>query len=82
MEKRIGAAVILIENKAAIPQLNEIISQHSQIIIGRQGVPLPTKGVNVITIIFEGTTDNIGALTGQIGKIKGLQIKSATLKSL
>ena len=82
MEKRIGAALILIEEKAAIPHLNEIISRHSQIIIGRQGVPLPNKSVSVITLIIEGTTDDIGALTGQIGKLKGLQIKSATLKSI
>ena len=81
MEKRIGAAIILIEDKSAIPHLNEIISRHSEIIIGRQGVPLPSKGVSVITLIFEGNTDDIGALTGQIGRIKGLQIKSATLKT-
>ncbi|MDD2563180.1 MAG: hypothetical protein PHU27_03060 [Salinivirgaceae bacterium] len=82
MEKRIGAALILIEDKAVIPHLNEIISRHSQIIIGRQGVPLPNKSVSVITLIIEGTTDDIGALTGQIGKLKGLPIKSATLKSI
>jgi putative iron-only hydrogenase system regulator len=82
MEKRIGAAIILVEDKSAIPQLNDIISRHSHIIIGRQGVPLQNKGVSVITLIFEGTTDDIGALTGQIGRLRGLQIKSASLKAI
>ena len=54
MEKRIGAAIILIKDKSSTTQLNEIISRHSNIIIGRQGVPLPNKGISVITLIFEG----------------------------
>lgn len=82
MEKRIGAAIILIKDKSSTTQLNEIISRHSNIIIGRQGVPLPNKGISVITLIFEGSTDDVGSLTGQIGRLQGLQIKSATLKSL
>ncbi|HOG20177.1 MAG TPA: hypothetical protein PKW37_07030 [Salinivirgaceae bacterium] len=82
MEKRIGAAIILIKDRSSATQLNEIISRHSNIIIGRQGVPLPSKGISVITLIFEGSTDDIGSLTGQIGRLQGLQIKSATLKSL
>jgi putative iron-only hydrogenase system regulator len=82
MEKRIGAAIILVEDKSAIPHLNDIISHHSHIIIGRQGVPLQNKGISVITLIFEGTTDDIGALTGQIGRLRGLQIKSASLKAI
>ena len=81
MEKRIGAAIILVEEKAAVPQLNSVISKHSEIIIGRQGVPMNNRDVSIITLIFEGTTDEIGSLTGQIGRIQGLQVKSATLKS-
>lgn len=81
MEKRIGAAIILVEEKTAVPQLNNIISNHSDIIVGRQGVPMNDRNMSVITLIFEGTTDQIGSLTGQIGRIKGLQVKSATLKS-
>lgn len=80
MEKRIGAAIILIEDKSSSAQLNSTISRHSHLIIGRQGIPLPDKGISIITLIIEGNTDEIGAMTGQIGRIKGLQIKSVLLK--
>jgi hypothetical protein len=39
MEKRVGAALIQVENRENVQMLNEIISKHSQIIIGRQGLP-------------------------------------------
>lgn len=79
MEKRIGTVLILIENRDNVQLLNEVISKHSQIIIGRQGLPR-SNGINVISLIFEGTTDEIGSLTGQLGRIGGIQVKSVLLK--
>jgi len=80
MEKRIGTALILIESKENVHILNDIISKHSTIIIGRQGLPR-SNGQSIISLIFEGTTDEIGSLTGQLGRLKGLQIKSVVLKN-
>ena len=80
MEKRIGTALILIESKENVHILNEIISKHSEIIIGRQGLPR-SNGQSIISLIFDGTTDEIGSLTGQLGRLKGLQVKSVVLKN-
>jgi metal-responsive CopG/Arc/MetJ family transcriptional regulator len=35
----------------------------------------------VISLVLEGTTDEIGSLTGQIGRINGVQTKSVLLKN-
>jgi putative iron-only hydrogenase system regulator len=80
MEKRVGTALILIENRESIQHLNDIISKHSQIILGRQGLPRST-GQSVISLVLEGTTDQIGSLTGQLGRIRGIQVKSVLLKN-
>lgn len=80
MERRIGAALILVEDHAAIVTLNKILSNHSQIIMGRQGIPLKDRSISVISLVLEGTTDEMGALTGQIGRIRGLQVKSVLTK--
>ena len=80
MEKRIGTAIILVENKDCISQLNQILLNHSSIVIGRQGIPFRNHGVNIISLVLEGTTDEIGSLTGQIGRLNGLQVKSVLLK--
>lgn len=76
MEKRIGAVTILIENRDSIPGLNELLTQYGDIILGRQGLPLRPKGIHLISLIVEGTTDQIGAMTGKIGRLPGLQVKS------
>ena len=80
MEKRIGTAIIRIIERESAGQLNTILSRHSNIIIGRQGLPR-TDGTSVISLVLEGTTDEIGSLTGQIGRIKGIQTKSVLLKN-
>lgn len=80
MEKRIGAIIILIQNRDHIAKLNQIFSKHASIILARQGLPLTHKNINVISLIVEGTTDQIGSLTGQIGRLDGLQVKSVLTK--
>lgn len=82
MEKRIGAAIILVRDKESISKLNQITNNHSEIILGRQGIPLMHKGLNIISLVLEGTTNEIGSLTGQLGRLDGVQVKSVLLKSI
>ena len=81
MEKRIGSAIILIQTRESVHDLNEIISKHSGIIIGRQGLPR-SNGESIISPVLEGTTDQIGSLTGQLGRLNGIQVKSVLLKNI
>ena len=80
MEKRIGAAIIQIESFENVQLMNDIISKHSHVIIGRQGLPRSNR-LSIISLVLEGTTDEIGSLTGQLGRLKGIQIKSVLLKN-
>ena len=76
MEKRIGVIAILVNNRKHIQKLNTILSGHSDLILGRMGLPIRDRGISVISLIIEGTTDSIGSLTGKIGKLEGVQVKS------
>jgi putative iron-only hydrogenase system regulator len=76
MEKRIGVVAILITEPSAVAGLNDLLHVHGRIVLGRQGLPLREKGVNVISLIVEGSTDEIGALTGKAGKLPGVLVKS------
>jgi len=80
MDKRIGVIGIVIEDLTIISEVNNLLHEYSEIIIGRMGVPYREKGVNVISLIVDGTTDQIGALSGKLGKLKGLSVKSALSK--
>lgn len=79
MEKRIGAALIVVEDKQVVEQLNLLISKNSHLILGRQGLPLADRSISVISLVLEGTTDEIGAFTGPVGRLKGVTVKSILL---
>ncbi|MCF8218145.1 MAG: hypothetical protein K9I29_07000 [Bacteroidales bacterium] len=83
MEKRIGTVIILIEDKHVVSRLNEIVSEHSDIVVGRQGIPLLEQETqrSVISLVLYGDLDRIGALTGKLGRLKGVNVKSALLKN-
>ncbi|WP_243545154.1 TM1266 family iron-only hydrogenase system putative regulator [Pseudodesulfovibrio tunisiensis] len=77
MEKRLGIIGIIIKdrNKAA-NTVNSILSDHSDMIVGRMGLPFKERGVNIIDLIIEATTDEVGALTGKLGMLDGVRVKS------
>jgi putative iron-only hydrogenase system regulator len=81
MEKRIGTVLIRIETRENIQLMNDIISDHSDIIIGRQGLPR-NNNLGIISLVLEGTTDQIGSLTGRLGRLSGIQVKSVLLKNI
>ena len=80
MEKRIGAIIILVQDKENIHRLNDILTHHASIIIGRQGIPIRERGVNVISLVVEGTNDEISTLSGQLGRIEGVTSKAVMAK--
>ncbi|HNQ36569.1 MAG: hypothetical protein KA780_08375 [Prolixibacteraceae bacterium] len=80
MEKRVGTVLIQVEDRENVQFLNDIISRHSNIILGRQGLPRG-NGMSLISLVLEGSTDQIGSLTGQLGRLKGIQVKSVLLKN-
>lgn len=76
MEKRIGFIGIIVEDTDAVRNMNDLLSQYSHLIVGRMGIPRH-GAVNVIVVIIEGGNDEIGALTGKLGGLKGLTVRSA-----
>ena len=38
------------------------------------------RGISVISLVVEGDTDQINALTGKIGKLEGAEVKSILTK--
>lgn len=76
MEKRLGIVAILIEGSDSVPRVNSLLSEYSHLVDARLGLPMRDRGVSLISIVVEGDTDAIGALTGKLGKITGVKVKS------
>jgi putative iron-only hydrogenase system regulator len=82
MKKRLGFVGIIIEDRCkSAPRVNEILTEFGDIIIARMGLPYYYKKNRcIITLIVDATTDEFGALTGRLGLVDGVSVKSALSK--
>lgn len=76
METRVAVAAIIVEDQASVAPLNDLLHQYSAYIIGRMGIPYKAKNIAVISIAMDAPQDVISALTGKIGRLKGVTAKA------
>lgn len=81
MEKRIGTITILLTDRTESATINTLISDNADIILCRQGLPFQQRPVAVISLIVEGSLDRINALTGRLGRVKGVECKAVVTKA-
>ncbi len=81
MEKKIGVISAILEDATHIQgKFNDIISEFKGIVRGRTGIPFNDMGLSVITIIVIGTVDEINGLTGKLGNLKDVSVKTSISK--
>ena len=78
MEKRIGVVAIVIDNPTESSDIiNKCLTEFSNLVVGRMGIPYRERNISVISVVVDGTTDEISALTGKLGSVKGVNVKTA-----
>ena len=77
MQYRVAVIGIIIEDKESVDELNHILSSYAKYIIGRMGIPYPKRDISIISISVDAPQDIISALSGKIGRLKGVQAKAA-----
>ena len=77
METRIAVIGIVVESEESVEQLNEILHEYREYIIGRMGIPYRQKGLNIISIAVDAPQDAISALSGKVGRMQGVSSKTA-----
>lgn len=81
MQNRLGFIGIIIENRAQnAPAVNAILEKHGAGIVARMGLPYEKRGCSVITLIVDANTDELGRITGQLGALPGVSVKSMLSK--
>lgn len=76
METRVAIVGIIVENNAVICDIQNLLSEYSEYIIGRMGIPYKQKDVRIISVVLDAPVDTINALTGKIGNISGVNAKT------
>ena len=77
METRVAVISIIVAKEEAVERLNAILHDYSKYIIGRMGLPYRAKGVNIICVAVDAPNDAISALSGKLGSLDGVSVKTA-----
>ncbi len=77
METRIAVMGIIVEDMESVEILNNVLHAYGEYIVGRMGIPYRKKNVNIVSIAVDAPQDVISAMSGKIGKIKGISVKTA-----
>lgn len=80
MEKRIALVGIMVEDLAATDRLNALLHEYGENIVGRMGIPYRERGVSIISVILDAPADAISSLSGKLGQIGGLSVKTIYAK--
>ncbi len=76
MDSRVAVISIIVEKESAVNDLNALLHQYGQYIIGRLGLPYRARNVNIICVAIDAPNDSINALTGALGRIDGINAKA------
>lgn len=81
MDTRIAVLSIIVEDSEQTTQLNEIIHDYAEYIVGRMGIPYREKQVNIISLVVDAPQNEISTLSGRIGRLSGVTSKVSYAKT-
>ena len=74
MDTRVAVISIIVEQEDAIEELNAMLHEARQYIVG---IPYRPKDISIISIAIDAPQNTISALSGKIGRLKGVSAKTA-----
>ena len=77
MEKRIAVIGIIVEDNNSVEQLNSVLHSYGEYIVGRMGLPYRERNISIVSIAVDAPQNTISELSGKIGKISGISVKTA-----
>ena len=74
-ENRVALLGVVVEDPNSVEELNALLHQYKDYIIGRMGIPYHQRGVNIISIVLDAPGDAISSLAGKVGMLPGVTAK-------
>ena len=77
MDTRVAILAIVVEERDKAEELNHVLHAYGKYIIGRMGIPYRVRNINIMSIAIDAPQDVISALSGKIGNLDGISVKTA-----
>ena len=82
MENRIALIGIILASRDSVDELNHLLSQYGDYVIGRMGIPYREKGIHVISVALDAPNNVISALSGKLGMLHGASTETIYGKNI
>ncbi len=69
---RVAVIGIIVENGDMVENVNSLLHQYSQYVIGRMGLPYRRRGISIISVVVDAPSDVISGLSGKLGRLSGV----------
>lgn len=80
-DSRVALVGIMLQDSGAADQVNAILGEYSQYVVGRMGLPYREKGVHVISVVVDAPNNTISALCGKLGMVPEINVKAIYSKA-
>ena len=77
METRVAVVGIIVEKNDSAEMINEILHEYGRYIVGRMGIPYRERNICIISVVANAPQSVISAMTGKIGRVDGVNVKTA-----
>lgn len=76
METRVALIGIIVENPESVDDMNALLHQYGNYIIGRMGVPYREKHISIISVVIDAPLNIINTVSGKLGMLNGITTKT------
>lgn len=76
-----AVVAVVVEKDAPVEQVNAILHEYCDYIIGRMGIPYHKRKIRLISVALDAPQEVISALSGRLGKLEGVNVRTAYSRS-
>ena len=78
---RITLLGIIVEDVDATDEINKLLHENRQYIVGRMGLPYRQRNLAIISVVLDSPQDVTSALSGKLGMLPGVSVKAVYSKN-
>ena len=78
---RITLLGIIVEDVEATDEINKLLHENRQYIVGRMGLPYRQRNLAIISVVLDAPQDVTSSLSGKLGMLPGVSVKTVYSKN-
>ncbi len=75
METRVAIIGIIVENPDSVAQINDILHDVRDYVVGRMGIPYRERNISIISVVVDAPENLISSVSGKLGMLDGVSAK-------